>query len=133
MYIDDHLEPDHAKIHAHVFRDSSFQELVELLINILDLVFEHGLGENILLPDHLGGLFREEFFTALHHVRDLRQDNPVHLFRGDVTAESGIVHYVARLAADERCIRDVAIFIYDETCEKRLAWHGIILCFVVLR
>ena len=57
MHVDHHLKPDHAQVEASVFGQAYLQQLVELLIDIFELSLEHGLGEDILLPDHLCGLF----------------------------------------------------------------------------
>ena len=124
MHVDHNLESDHSQIHTHVFGDSCLEQLIELLVDVLQLVLQHCLGEDVLLPDHLGSLLGKISLTALHHARDLREHDAVHLLRGNVTAESGVIDHVAWLAAHQCGIGNIAILIDDKTGKRVIFQHG---------
>src|SRR5688572_11708119 len=115
--VDDDLESHHAKVCPHILWQTYLQKLVELLVYVFQLLLDGSLGEHILLPQHFGGLLGKEVFTAFHHLRQLVEHLPVHLLRGDVTAEARVIHHVAGLIAHQGRFGGVSKFIEDKTSE----------------
>jgi hypothetical protein len=53
----------------------------------------------------------------------LIEDLPIHLLRWDMTAKPRVIHYIARLIADESWLGGSPKFIEDKTGKKRLSRH----------
>src|SRR6266508_2338847 len=131
MHIDDDLESHHPRISAHILGETDLQELIELLVNVLQLLLDRGDSEYIFLAQHLGSLLREEFLTAFHHFSQLIENLSIYLFRWDMTAETRVVHDIARLIANESRFGGIAKFIKNKTGKKRLFRHRFITLFSV--
>jgi hypothetical protein len=125
VYINHDLKSDHAQVDASVVRDACLNEKVELFVDVFKLALERGLGEDVFLPEHFGGLFGNIFLTALHHPGDLSQDHAVDLLGRDVPAETQIIDDIAGLAAYKSGVCYSSIFIYYEAGKEGLARRGI--------
>src|SRR5512138_418925 len=123
MHVDDDPEAHHAKVGAHILRQSHLQKLIELFIDIFQLLLDGSFGKDILLPQHFGGLFRKQILAAFHHVRHLTEDLPVHLLRGDMSPKARVVDHVARLITHQSSFGGMTKFILNETGKKRLSRH----------
>src|SRR5258706_6218338 len=49
MHVDHDLETHHSQIRAHIFWNTRLHQLIKLLIDIFELLFDGGFGEHILL------------------------------------------------------------------------------------
>ena len=117
VIVDDHLETQHAKVGAAFLRNALLHQRIELLVQVLELVFDHCLGEDVFLSHHLGGLLRDETLAALHHVPHLSQDLAIYLVGWDMAFEASIVHNVERRFANKRSIDNAIVFIYYKAGE----------------
>ena len=55
MHVNNDLEACHAKISPHIFGNACQHQLVKLLVDVPELCFDGGFGEDIFLTEHFGG------------------------------------------------------------------------------
>lgn len=101
MQVDADAEAKHAEVGALGFGDADFQEEVELLVEVFELLDDGGDGEDVVLAEHFGGLLTDEVFMALQEVLHEGEDLAVNGFGGKVELEAVVVHDVAGVGADE--------------------------------
>src|SRR5512146_2519587 len=123
VIVDDDLQAQHAEVSSPLLRDALVHDRAELLVHVLELLLDHSAREDIVLPEHLGGLLGDKALAAFHHLLHVAEHLPIDLLGGDMAAEARVIHNVERLAADNCRIGHTIIFIYDETSEECLLGH----------
>ena len=124
MEVDHHPKTEHPQPGAGPVGHALFDDLV----HILDRSVDHGLGEQIVLAQHLehgvGG-----DLSVLHELLAQQIDHlAVHLFRFHVPVEAGVVDDIVGHVPHHGCLDRVVEFVTDEPRKQGLTgWrvaHG---------
>ncbi len=87
--------------------------------------FNHGLGENILLPEHLHRAFGDDLLVALDSLPELVEHLAVDEFAVDVALKPVVVNDVDRVLAHIGHRHRPLVLVRNQPCEERPAGHRV--------
>jgi hypothetical protein len=110
MIVDDHFESRHTQVKARFFGKAHIEHHIKLLVNVLELIFDHGASKDIVLSHHFGGLLADQPLVAFHLITHELEHLAVNLFGWDMAEEAGIVNNVERFAANDGSVYRMVLF-----------------------